>query len=45
MQPVLNPAIYVLLWIVAFIAIIFTAAMLIRVIYNFLIEKHDRKRK
>lgn len=45
MQPVLNPAIYVLLWIVAFIAIIFTAAMLIRVICNYLIDKHDRRKK
>lgn len=41
MQPVLNPAIYFLLWIVAFIAAVFIAAMLVRVIYYLTIERHD----
>lgn len=45
MTPVLNPAIFVLLWIVVAIAAIFTACLLIRVLYNYLIDKHDRRKK
>lgn len=42
MTPTLNPVVYILLWIVAFIAAIFIACLLVRLIYHLTIGKHER---